>query len=71
MKSAGFIALWAGFALLGVDALRLEKRNKPAVVKVPLQRKVHPNLPRPLKTRQTVETPDENWYPTSINLCST
>jgi Eukaryotic aspartyl protease len=48
----------AALVLLTVDALRVEKRDDPAVVKLPLQKKVG-NLG--LKQRQEVESPDINY----------
>jgi hypothetical protein len=60
MKAACSVVVCAGLVLLGVDALRVEKRDDPSVVKIPLQKKTL-SPPARLRNRQEVETPDLNY----------
>ncbi|CZR56894.1 uncharacterized protein PAC_06783 [Phialocephala subalpina] len=54
--------LVAGLCLvLSTDALRVEKRDDPSVLKIDLQKKAPELLARSARKRQTVETPDVNY----------
>jgi hypothetical protein len=59
MKMRGLVFILASLALIGADALRLEKRDEPAVVIIPLQKR----SPQPsLRKRQgEVQVPDLNY----------
>lgn len=61
MRLSRFLVPGSFLVLLGVNALRVEKRDYPAVLSIPLQKVTPGNSSAPVKKRQTVESPDINY----------
>lgn len=63
MKAVSILALGASLGLLGIEALRVEKRDSPAVLSLPLKKRTPaPSSKRSLSKRQgEVQTPDINY----------
>jgi hypothetical protein len=62
MKAVSLLVIGAGLGLLGIGALRVEKRDSPAVLKLPLLKKTTSPSKRSLRRRSgTVGTPDVNY----------
>lgn len=60
MKIGNLLAVGASLGFIGVDALRVEKRDDPAILKIPLQ-KITPQASSLRKRQGTVEGPDVNY----------
>jgi Eukaryotic aspartyl protease len=58
MKIENLLVVGAILTSIGLAARHLEKRNDPAILKIPLQ-KLTPHAP--MRKRQAVETPDLNY----------
>lgn len=61
MKLSHVLVPGTFLALLGANALRVEKRDTPAVLSIPLQKITPGKSSVPGKKRQTVESPDVNY----------
>jgi Eukaryotic aspartyl protease len=70
MKVVSTLALGVALSLLCVEALRVEKRDSPAVLSLPLLKKTPgPSSKRSLRKRQgEVETPDINYQTNLLYL---
>ncbi len=63
MKAVSILALAASLSFLGIGALRVEKRDSPAVLLLPLKKRTTaPSPKRSLsKSQGEVQTPDVNY----------
>ena len=63
MKAVSMLALGASLSFLGIEALRVEKRDSPAVLSLPLKKRTPgPSSKRsPRKRQGEVQTPDINY----------
>ena len=63
MKAVSILALVASLSLFGAEALRVEKRDSPAVLSLPLVKKSSgtPSKRSLSKRSGEVGTPDKNW----------
>ena len=63
MKAVSILALGASLGFLGIEALRVEKCDSPAVLSLPLKKRTpSPSSKRSLSKRQgEVQTPDINY----------